>query len=619
MFNFNQLPDEILTNIFSFLLVPQKIQELKMVSRRWKAIITALLNATPFLSLDNTLQRLPNKPIMAMAPLVTSGDIYHMLSLEILSLKFRKQLPPILLTYDNEGTKLHVDRSVNFIFSLGLHGGFLRPFQLPLNAPYADQRQNTLENILSCRDQAICKGITHYIDHRMATSIIAEQIRLYGFAMITSLIRDGFRARNIDDLTEENSQIITRYVDSKYKDLRAVLKRNKNKPMVIIHQRISDDMNASQNISTEIGAIIRFFKANYTMVVVYADDATTRHNEANIHYSISPFQDFTLPKVKIEQCTKAHLRYVQCRQKNIYLEYVTDVKKWFIAGYTLQKQDTYGFKGYVDDLIGVKDFPDIHSIDHELELAAREFTEGHAANITSELQNVITDKVRILFGFPFHQQRREDMAKLVHLELFLRLYDRRNEIQLLGIIGNTSGTLDLLSLIGHNVFNIHNFKAKPIFDYQDYRMFLQTSFLAVEREDNVKLLENIVPWLQAARENKRLQPRQEICLVPPNFSDGVGRGLDKRGFVFFSSVQHVQLHSRNNWLSQGFFSELNRATVQKCCEAFLLNRPFQPPLLMLPPPLPVIAAKPAAKPTLPRPPQEPLENEFAIKLDLNKL
>ena len=65
--------------------------------------------------------------------------------------------------------------------------------------------------------------------------------------------------------------------------------------------------------------------------------------------------------------------------------------------------------------------------------------------------------------------------KLFHLQFLLQLLEFK---ELKGIIGNTSGCLDLAAFIGHNVLNLHQFYNE--FNYQSYRIFLQSSFLTVE-------------------------------------------------------------------------------------------------------------------------------------------
>ena len=70
-----------------------------------------------------------------------------------------------------------------------------------------------------------------------------------------------------------------------------------------------------------------------------------------------------------------------------------------------------------------------------------------------------------------------DYGKLLHLQLFLTLKETEGAIQLKGIIGNTSGTLDLAALIGHRVFNIHTLGSQH--QYQDCRVIMQQEFLTL--------------------------------------------------------------------------------------------------------------------------------------------
>ncbi len=86
--------------------------------------------------------------------------------------------------------------------------------------------------------------------------------------------------------------------------------------------------------------------------------------------------------------------------------------------------------------------------------------------------------------FPFITTDHKDNGKYFHLQLLLNLRDLPN---LRGIIGNTSGTLDLAGFLGHNVYNLHN--AQQAFDYQSCRILIQSSFLTVEKL-NFDLLEN---------------------------------------------------------------------------------------------------------------------------------
>ncbi|MCE2717138.1 MAG: hypothetical protein ACK4V2_03940 [Pseudomonadota bacterium] len=105
------------------------------------------------------------------------------------------------------------------------------------------------------------------------------------------------------------------------------------------------------------------------------------------------------------------------------------------------------------------------------------FTDGRKQKAFKSLGNDRTDP------FPFYQGN-EDNGKYFHLQLLLNLRTLPN---LRGIIGNTSGTLDLAGFLGHNVYNLHN--VQQAFDYQSCRILIQSSFLTVERL-NFDSLEN---------------------------------------------------------------------------------------------------------------------------------
>lgn len=68
-----------------------------------------------------------------------------------------------------------------------------------------------------------------------------------------------------------------------------------------------------------------------------------------------------------------------------------------------------------------------------------------------------------------------DFGKLFHVE-FLRQLAKLEHIK--GFIGNTSGCLDIAAFVGHRVLDLHQFNAN--LNYQDYRIFLQSSFLTTQ-------------------------------------------------------------------------------------------------------------------------------------------
>lgn len=68
------------------------------------------------------------------------------------------------------------------------------------------------------------------------------------------------------------------------------------------------------------------------------------------------------------------------------------------------------------------------------------------------------------------------LNKLRHI---LLLFELTKLERLVGIIGNTSGTLDIAAFLNHRVYCIHNFSAGQYFDNQAYRILLQLQFMQI--------------------------------------------------------------------------------------------------------------------------------------------
>ena len=88
--------------------------------------------------------------------------------------------------------------------------------------------------------------------------------------------------------------------------------------------------------------------------------------------------------------------------------------------------------------------------------------------------------------FPYITSDDVDNGKYFHLNLFLKLKKLEN---LKGIIGNTSGTLDLAAFLGHKVYNCHEFD--DTLNYQCVRILIQSEFLTVELL-NTESLRNVL-------------------------------------------------------------------------------------------------------------------------------
>jgi len=488
--NINEFPPDILKFIFGFLLLKLKTkQELSLVCHLWRDVIAD----TPFLSLDASLQKFPNRAVMAMAPVKSSGDIYHMVAFLALSLYHKKQIPPIFLAYDKQpplgfdvpqtkaNTGLQVKRELSFVSCLYDQECFS-----PLTLNQARSEKLELDKItdalsgmsMDARPVTTCyqptarqkqltdklqeRQVTHYIDHRFSTSVIADHICQYGLQETTEILRGSFRSRNQQYLSAQDRQAIQVYVSNTMQEIATDVKSNPEKKTVVIHYRVSSGANGEQDISGVAQYIITALAKNNRVIVIYADSRQANFSNLHgAHYHIRPFQQ----------------------------------------------------------------------------------------------ESFITEH--------------RDLSKIAHLELLLAFFDKKDQINLQGIIGNTSGTLDLAAFIGHNVLDIHLFgSAEKGFDYQDYRLLLQMTFLSVEQlaSDRQAMMTHIDSWLATGQ-----QPKQEALLgIPRRFT-----GLGKIGFSFLSSVE---IFKEAHWEVQRFFPRLKEAVNQKAKSAKLFSADFEPPL-----------------------------------------
>jgi hypothetical protein len=74
----------------------------------------------------------------------------------------------------------------------------------------------------------------------------------------------------------------------------------------------------------------------------------------------------------------------------------------------------------------------------------------------------------------------QDIGKLYHISVYMELLQFYKDGSLLGVIGNTSGLLDVVGMIGHHVLNIHHVDSLAQWSHLDARMMLQTTFLTVQ-------------------------------------------------------------------------------------------------------------------------------------------
>lgn len=400
--------------------------------------------------------------IISMAPINSSGDIYHILSFIIRQRSDKQPIPDIVLCYDTDNqltgsktdTKEQVERSFLFAEALDLHHYFKNPFLDRILSRYFNNyelmgatkkttpqeiikqylgsleactlhlqkgkssqpnpRQIKLENFFQNEAQQGCE--VHYTDQRAMTTTLCDSFRRDRQKM-TLILAEGFKQRNSKVLSETAQKILKEYAE--YWKSKIIDSRKKDQPLIIIHLRHSAAANSKQDAADNlINHVCDYLKKQgYLVWFIFADSRLKGSFTGIKNNRISPFSE---PLKK----DKAHYEKL---------------------------------------------------MDFESRLAA--------------------------------ESAEFDFGKLKHLELLIAL---RTLDFLKGIIGNTSGTLDVAAFIGHFVYNIHHFSEK--LSYQDYRMLLGLSFLSIESdagnysEDNLlKKLPNFEKWLRTKKRD----------LVPP--------------------------------------------------------------------------------------------------------
>ncbi len=310
-----------------------------------------------------------------MAPINSSGDIYHIAAYALLALARGLTMPDVLLTYDATETKNQVARCQKFMDMLSIGNILAPPIQVNLNPSNfrENNRQCELHKHLNSLDKAV-----YYVDQKALTTIIANEF-LIDKTKCTQQLHTAFGRRNLTyfnpNIQKEIQSITTQWINEIQKSLN-------NKPLLIFHIRHSAGANShqgsSQNLPDNLVQEIQSFLTakGYVVWFIFADSRKYNKSFAGIQTNrISPFS----------------------------LEINTKILK-------------------------------------------------HANNQSN------------------------DYAKILHLEILDKLLSLPT---LKGIIGNTSGTLDLAAFIGHRVYNIHQFTTAKI-RHQDYRILIQATILTVE-------------------------------------------------------------------------------------------------------------------------------------------
>lgn len=327
---------------------------------------------------DNPLGEVQPRYVISMAPMNSSGDIYHIASYIFLAQSWGKVVPEVWLTYDKPmnntaavGTKTstgdQVRRSLHFMNTLGIGQYFTAIMLANVGSPHASVRQNALHDHMSEQPAPL-----YYLDQMATTALIAKHVTRFGYEDTTRRIREGFSRINQDYMGVGELWKVARYVGVEIDKIVGSLQAE-NQPLMIIHVRRSDKTNSELNLPDNF---------------------------------INPFIAYLAGK---------------------------GIASWVITA------------------------------DGRLN-----------PNVIYNQGNMSTPFIGETFICDANQQ--QDNAKQAHLQLLLQLQEQRN---VLGVVGNTSGTLDLAAFIGMQVYNIHQFPANEKVSYQQYRLYLQVCLFSI--------------------------------------------------------------------------------------------------------------------------------------------
>lgn len=321
-----------------------------------------------------------SQSISVYSPAVTSsGDVYHIAAYYLLCEHYNWYMPKLFLAYDTSETKVHAERSKQFLtllFNQKVQCEILEVNTRAYHYPVRNKRalEATLVHpYIDANNELV-------INQKMITSLLQGAFLQFGHKTVNAILRYGFKNRAI---LKGNGRPIAAWIEAKAKEVRSSLN---GKPFIVIHNRYSTMANDGQNLSPH---------------------------------------------------------------------YITNIKSMANA------------QGY----------------------------EVVIVNVSSEHCPVIPGYITIN-AFERINYLNPMYCKFQHILLLSALSGMRNFD---GVIGGTSGTLDVIALMGINVLNIHNFSSNARITFtphQDFRILIQSLFMSV---CDMNLTEDILVFYLAVR------------------------------------------------------------------------------------------------------------------------
>lgn len=267
--------------------------------------------------------------ILSMAPLNSSGDIYHILAYLILAKHFNKKLPQVELTFDvkpsvtslvptNKGP-VHsnltvgdqVNRSEHFASTLGFSQNFKKVEQTFNKVGRENVRHDELVKHLKKQAVSDNKNMW-YVDQMATTALIAAEFKKNGYGPTAEIIRQGYSLRDVNYFPVDIQLQIDTTVASWMTCLENTVKM-KNQSLVVLQVRYSKNANNEQNIPdnflTGLTNILTN-QAGYQVCVLLADDRNKQFNLGDTACTISPFKKNLFFKNNKDFAKQAHLQFL---------------------------------------------------------------------------------------------------------------------------------------------------------------------------------------------------------------------------------------------------------------------------------------------------------------------
>lgn len=271
--------------------------------------------------------------LIAMAPINSSGDIYHILPILMLDTSLDRTPLRVLLTSANDeheagtvnssniNTADQVKRSIDFAASFGLQNYF-DAVQLSPTSYRENSRQAELHKYLQQQTKSV-----YYLDQMGTTVLLAQYFDQYGRIEACRRLRQGFSKRSEKGFPVAMQEKVDSYVTDIMDELEKRSKHAKRE-LVIMHLRYSRKANECLDLPANFikklaeGVSQEGFQILFLLVDSrtknrpdFCGDSQTRFYHSS--YQVSPFSEkqFFDKETGIDYSKRAHLQLLLALQE----------------------------------------------------------------------------------------------------------------------------------------------------------------------------------------------------------------------------------------------------------------------------------------------------------------